>query len=273
MIREHSRRCEGVRLDSEIEDKGRQYYEKDHRRGNRQVWLSTGTSFQVPTVWSTVRITDPVVGDFNGDGRSDIAGVSGGVVRVLLSTGKDFQDAGTWASGIGGFMRAIDINGDGRDDLVEMQKGGSVVKIWLAGDKKFVLTGQYDMGSSSSKYLGDFNGDGFGDVLVIKNRKAFVRLGTPDGLGPLVKWGQDFAAEKLLVGDFNGDGMADIIEFRGSWNAATALVWLSMGSKFAGPFAWADTAKNWGKLGDFNGDGKTDFAQWQVDYSYVWLAK
>lgn len=60
------------------------------------------------------------VGDFNGDGKADLAGVGGGEVMILLGNGGGtFQTGASYA--IQGFLGPIavgDLNGDGRADLV-----------------------------------------------------------------------------------------------------------------------------------------------------------
>src|SRR5438445_446992 len=71
-----------------------------------------------------------VVGDFNGDGRPDLAVATDGGVSVLLSNGDGtFQPARTFAVFFGGFQsspRLIavgDFNGDGVQDLAVAIKG------------------------------------------------------------------------------------------------------------------------------------------------------
>ncbi|MCH9695555.1 MAG: VCBS repeat-containing protein [Gammaproteobacteria bacterium] len=59
-------------------------------------------------------------GDFNGDGRADIASMSGSTAYMKLSTGSGFTSAawpiqGTW--GASGYTFAGDFNGDGLDDI------------------------------------------------------------------------------------------------------------------------------------------------------------
>jgi hypothetical protein len=170
----------------------------------------------------------PIVGDFNGDGRDDIATFTRGDtadVYVALSDGTKFGASSVWHNhfGIGSeVVNAGDFNGDGRDDIVTFTRGG-------AGDVYVAL-------SDGTK----FNGDG-------------------------VKWHEFFGINNEIpeVGDFNGDGKADIATFtRG--DAADVYVAVSNGTTFTGTSVkWHDhfaVGTEVPRIGDFNGDKKADVA-------------
>ncbi|TDV56178.1 VCBS repeat protein [Actinophytocola oryzae] len=89
------------------------------------VALSTGTGFGVSQKWHeqfAMGLTDPRLGDVNGDGRADLLQFSReGVVSVALSTGSSFAPAVRWHDFFapqGEFPYVGDYNGDGRDDIV-----------------------------------------------------------------------------------------------------------------------------------------------------------
>ena len=130
------------------------------------------------------------VGDFNGDGRSDLVCVT--------------KVAGAWeiVEGISGDNGAMEARTDSQ----------SLKSIALTDD--FLMT------------VADANGDGLSDLLVADLRaapnglKLDIRVGTSLGGAPFFSWGTqqtdfDFvlANEKaeLLSGDFNGDGRADLL--------------------------------------------------------------
>src|SRR5205085_12296896 len=99
------------------------------------VWvaLSTGTSFAASAVkWQEYFCAGteiPAVGDFNGDGKADIATFtrgSLGYVYVALSNGSSFGAGQLWSNwfcannelpGVG------DFNGDGKADIVTFLRG------------------------------------------------------------------------------------------------------------------------------------------------------
>ena len=117
------------------------------------VALSTGTGF-VGTGWKwhdwfAAGTEIPLVGDFNGDGRDDIATFTRGStadVYVALSTGSSFSGTGwkwhDWFAAGTEIPLVGDFNGDGRDDIVTFLKGnqGQVYAATSTGSS-FVGTG------------------------------------------------------------------------------------------------------------------------------------
>ncbi|MEV4637536.1 VCBS repeat-containing protein [Actinoplanes sp. NPDC049548] len=249
------------------------------------VALSTGSGFS-GTGWKwhdyfAAGTETPLVGDFNGDGRDDIATFTRGSaadVYVALSTGSKFVGTGVkWHDyfAAGTEIPAVgDFNGDGRDDIATFTRGSTAdVYVALSTGSKFVGTGvkwhNYFAAGTEIPAVGDFNGDGRDDIATFTRGSAadvYVALSTGYSFsGTGWKWHDLFAVGTELpsVGDFNNDGRDDIVTFtRGS--AADVYVALSTGSKFVG------TGVKWHNLfavgseipgtGDFTGDGRTDIA-------------
>ena len=166
------------------------------------------------------------IGDFNGDGRSDILlRNDSGLVNEWLG-----GPAGDFASNIANVNNALsndwhiagigDFNGDGHSDIL-LRNDSGLVNEWLgraAGDFASNIT-NVNFGLSTDWHVagvGDFNGDGRSDVL-LRNDNGTVNewLGRPAG---------DFASNIANVnialtndwhiagiGDFNGDGLSDIL--------------------------------------------------------------
>ncbi|MEU5080007.1 MULTISPECIES: FG-GAP repeat domain-containing protein [Streptomyces] len=109
------------------------------------VWVarSTGTSFTGARIWHSWFAPGaelPRVGDFDGDGKADIATFTQGTtadVYVALSTGSSFGDGRTaptwhgWFAPGGEFPYVGDYDGDGKDDIVTFTKGGTN-DVWVA---------------------------------------------------------------------------------------------------------------------------------------------
>src|SRR5262249_24395886 len=161
------------------------------------------------------------VGDFNGDGKADLAvagdsNLSGHLsVRILLGDGDGaFQPPRqTFALGTTPESIAVtDFNGDGKADLAVAkpgdgffggERGGSV--LLGKGDGTF-KEGSGEPGDSSVA-VGDFNGDGKADLAVTNARgnSVSVLLGKGDGtFGTTRPIGVGLRPVGLAVQDFNG---------------------------------------------------------------------
>ncbi|MFI7577753.1 S8 family serine peptidase [Micromonospora sp. NPDC049497] len=211
------------------------------------VALSTGSSFGPSQRWHTwfaASNETPAVGDFNGDGRDDIATVTRGVlgspsvnrtVYVALSNGTGFVGTGVrWSdSFLGGDAVPLvgDFDCDGRDDLAAFERGGAgrVLVASSQGDRfagatlwsyRFAL-------ATAVPTVGDFNGDGCDDVAEFSRGDApFVRVAlsmvgywATRLFGDPTVWHRDFAGGVAVpgAGDFTGDGRDDVVAFtRGS---------------------------------------------------------
>lgn len=147
-----------------------------------RVMLARGNGFTEPSVrlsgWARGEDVNVVVGDFNGDGKGDLAMLekARGTWRVALSNGIDFIPSegagdGTWfknfAPGNAWQVAVGDINGGGCDDIVVYNN--------TIGKWEFAR-------STGRKFL-------WGEWLAL--------------------WGKDGKAH-LLVADFNGDGRSDL---------------------------------------------------------------
>ena len=185
--------------------------------GDVFVALSNGHTF----VGSGIRWHDsftfddevPVVGDFNGDGRDDIAtftlthvGATTKRVFVALSDGKRFTGSGVLWSVFGLYLSKYvpavgDFNGDGRDDIATFTRGSTGdVFVGLSDGKRFnSISAWHDLFAPGTELpgTGDFNGDGRDDIVTFTRGSAadvFVALSNGnrfDGNG--VKWHDLFA--------------------------------------------------------------------------------
>jgi hypothetical protein len=192
-------------------------------------------------------------GDFNGDGRTDIAGfydysdysirlftwlarVDGGFSTPAPSW---FHAATPYWGEIGRMqIFAGDFNGDGRTDL------GS-------------FYGYADAGNGILTWIANANG-GFADPT------------RPWYAPPTPYWGDSVNRLRIAAGDFNGDGFGDVAGFYNYSSGALSM--LTFTAKPTGGFneafsSWKTTSATWGSwdktrftAGDFNGDGRDDLA-------------
>jgi hypothetical protein len=177
----------------------------------------------------------PIVGDWDGDCRSDV-GVRRGISWLFKDHGQ--RD---WGNSLqaGDIPLVGDWNGDGRDDL-GIRRGST----WILDG-----VGEFDWGNSISKgdipIVGDWNGDGRDDV-GLRRGSTWILYGAGQ-----FDWGNSISKGDIpIVGDWNGDGIDDVGVRRGS-------TWLLYG---AGQFDWGNSISK-GDIpivGDWNGDGIDD---------------
>jgi hypothetical protein len=134
---------------------------------------------------------------------------------------------------------------------------------------------------------GDVNGDGYSDVIVgasyydngeAEEGRAYVYLGSPDGLSTVEAWVAESDQESTLfgysvatAGDVNGDGYSDVIVGarsyeNGNINEGGAFVYLGSADGLSEVAAWTaegnQTGARFGEsvatAGDVNGDGYSD---------------
>jgi hypothetical protein len=135
--------------------------------GNGDGTFQTGQSYALGT-------HAVVVGDFNGDGRLDLALANAsfftGEVNILLGNGDGtFQPAQGYAVGRSPIAVAVgDFNRDGIPDLAVSDSADGTVSVLLGnGDGTFRSAQNYLAGGyPGSLAVGDFNGDGFPDLAV-----------------------------------------------------------------------------------------------------------
>jgi hypothetical protein len=258
--------------------------------GKWLVCISTGTSFLAPVTWSTFATatgwTSQIVGDFNHDGKADIANYSAGTGRwwVSISNGSSFTTT-MWAqfATFTGWTSQIvgDFNHDGKADIANYSAGTGRWWVSISNGSSFTTTmwAQFaTFGGWSSQSVGDFNHDGNADIanysagtgrwwISISNGSTSFTTTLWATLATPTSWATQ------VVGDFNGDGRSDIANYRPS--DATWWISVSSGTSFT-TTQWATLpyASGWTSqlVGDFNNDGKADIANYHASDATWWVS-
>ncbi len=219
-------------------------------------------------------------GDFDGDGKLDIAvgsstvdpvlgGYNGDTVSVLPGKGDGTFKARVDTVNTTAFPQAMvagDFNGDGKTDIVmseqELTAQTGELNTWIGnGDGTFQRHVGRSFPVSSSIVAGDFNHDGKLDVAAATGspEAIYVFLGNGDGTfaAPAVYatgFGASATETNLRVGDFNGDGKLDLAA--GTSQGIGILPGNGDGTFGAYSFMYPNNPLI--AVGDFNGDGKAD---------------
>jgi FG-GAP-like repeat len=204
------------------------------------------------------------VGDFNGDGKTDIAVANPGSnnVSVLLAKGSGgFADARDFrVTPPSLYEVAGDFNHDGKQDLVVSGNGTSI--LFGKGNGTFKAPVTITTKLWGAVIAADLNGDGFLDLIMIPQNSSSqitVLLNNGDGtFGTPLSYFCGDSPTTLAVGDFNGDGKIDVAV------TIKSFVSILLGNgdgTLQSPLPFSAGTQPAGiAVGDFNGDGKLDVA-------------
>ncbi len=253
------------------------------------------------------------VGDFNADGRTDLAvgasGYSSSTGRAYVFYSQNGQantnqtiTGGATSNYFGAALAAGDFNADGRTDLAVGAYGyssnagrtylfyndGSIPTTAATAD--VTITGEAFSSFGSSLIAGDFNADGRTDLAVgaygYSSSTGRAYLFWSDGSIPTTAATADVTitgeasssfGSSLIAGDFNADGRTDLAVGAYGYSSTTGRAYLfwSDGSipttaATADVTITGEASSSFGSsliAGDFNADGRTDLAVGAYGYS------
>jgi hypothetical protein len=219
------------------------------------------------------------VGDFNHDGRMDMAGIgfSGSKVDVFTQQANGtiaFSAQFTVSYGGNNDLKAGDVNGDGWTDIVAMSGQGYAypnLSVLTQTSTGFAPAVYYNIGSNvltSGVGIGDVNGDGRNDIVASYggNRPTsfigvFQQQST--GLQALAYTNSSYdIPQPIVIADVDLDGRQDIVTLHGGWQQLGLYFQTGSGGiqteqLYAIPYASKYNPQGLA-IGDVNGDEMPD---------------
>ena len=236
-------------------------------------------------------LTQIEAGDFNGDGKTDLAVISvfGSTVILYGDGAGNFTTGGLGFFGPHGAMVTGDFNGDGKTDIAIAQ--GGEIRLYLSTAAGPLQTAQPLRSAifGSGIVAADFNGDGRSDIAAPGGVGVLVVYATGDGnFAEPVSYLTPGASGDLVLADFNRDGRDDLfvpVQSSSSSSAPADLAILTANaqgefdaprsSRFATPFsASSPIGASVALTEDFNGDGVEDLVvgfredQWKIAVAF-----
>ncbi|HMO80172.1 MAG TPA: FG-GAP-like repeat-containing protein [Pyrinomonadaceae bacterium] len=227
-------------------------------------WYESSTGNLLAALWGW-GLDFILSGDFDGDGKDDIAvWRPGAEAHFYILNSSDFTARVEQFGTTGDDPSVVaDYNGDGVTDIAVYREGLNPgdQSTWFyrtvpEGPTTFVPWGR----NGDFAAPGDYDGDGSADFVVQRGEggAGVFWLLYANGSSGAVQFGTE--NDIIVPGDYDGDGATDIAVIRTTGGIFTW--WILPSGNPAGAFAvqWGSLATDDPAQGDYDGDGRTDIA-------------
>jgi len=215
---------------------------------------------------------DIAVGDWDGDGLTDILGVEDWSVNDRLGFVRQIS-AGVWDrvddlifAGQRSLIVTGDFNGDAQIDFAVGNPAAGTVEVYLndgSGGVAALVADSYAMGVTTDLRCCDFNADGAPDIVSVSASDGFLRVRLNDGIGnfaaaTLYFMGAGSSPSWIACSDLNGDGYPDLAIANKGTDTVSVLRSNGTGGFLITPPVPAGPTPSQVVCGDFDCDGDAD---------------
>ena len=244
--------------------------------------LNSTNGFQT-TPWGDANTDFPVPGDYDNDGKDDLAlyraGATAGAQSLYLILQSSNNTAQFIPWGLNGDQAVNrDYDGDGVTDIAVFRKGAAsgnpafwYIRQSSNGTFRAVQFGTTGVGTTSgdTPVPGDYDGDGKFDVAVYRfgglaPNNSFIVLRSSDSALAVQQWG-NFTTDYVLPGDYDGDGKYDYAVARTGATGTVPMVWFIFQSSNSQLRSLQfGLTSDIPAQGDYDGDARTDVAVYRA---------